>query len=50
MRLRCAIILVGVSFGGGTGGVYGLVSPASAALNVHYSVYVLEPWIAAHAY
>jgi hypothetical protein len=25
------------------GGVYGLVSPTSAALNVHYSVYVLEP-------
>jgi hypothetical protein len=27
---------------GGQGGVYGLVSPASAALNVHCSVYVLE--------
>jgi hypothetical protein len=34
MRLLYVIILVGV---------YGLVSPASAALNVHYSVYVLEP-------
>jgi hypothetical protein len=32
MRLRYAIILVGV---------YGLVSPASAALNVHCSVFVL---------
>jgi hypothetical protein len=38
------IILVGVSFGGGTGGgVWLLVSTASAALYVHYSVYVLEP-------
>jgi hypothetical protein len=44
MRSRCAIILVGVSFGGGTGGgVWLLVSTASAALYVHYSVYVLEP-------
>jgi hypothetical protein len=45
MRSQCAIILVGVSFGGGTGGgVWLLVSTASAALYVHYSVYVLEPW------
>ena len=35
---------MGVSFGGGTGGgVWLLVSTASAALYVHYSVYVLEP-------
>jgi hypothetical protein len=35
---------VGVSFGGGTGGgVWLLVSTASAALYIHYSVYVLEP-------
>jgi len=51
MRSRCAIILVlwwewvlvGVSFGGGTrGGVWLLVSTASVALCIHYSVYVLE--------
>ena len=37
-------VVVGVSFGGGTGGgVWLLVSTASAALYVHYSVYVLEP-------
>jgi hypothetical protein len=37
-------VMVGVSFGGGTGGgVWLLVSTASAALYVHYSVYVLEP-------
>ena len=41
-------VVVGVSFGGGTGGgVWLLVSTASAALCIHYSVYVLEastPW------
>jgi hypothetical protein len=40
-------VVVGVSFGGGTGGgVWLLVSTASAALYVHYSVYVLEPPLA----
>jgi hypothetical protein len=41
---------VGVSFGGGTGGgVWLLVSTASAALYIHYSVYVLEPGVVASA-
>jgi hypothetical protein len=41
---------VGVSFGGGTrGGVWLLVSTASAALYVHYSVYVLEPTLFGNA-
>ena len=36
-------VVVGVSFGRGTGGgVWLLVSTASAALCIHYSVYVLE--------
>jgi hypothetical protein len=36
-------VVVGVSFGRGTGGgVWLLVSTASVALCIHYSVYVLE--------
>ena len=37
-------VVVGVSFGGGTGGgIWLLVSTTSVALYIYYSVYVLEP-------